>query len=95
MKNLLDYLIRSIVSKADEVKILESSENGVLNLNVSVSQEDYGTILGKKGRTIKALRDLLRLKAQRENIHYNLVIDNLPEPDSNENQHLDRLSPGL
>lgn len=75
MKQLLEYIISGIVSKTEYIFVNESNENGTLLLKLKVSDEDFGTVIGKGGRTIKAIRDLLRLKAQKDNIRFNLMVE--------------------
>ncbi len=90
MKELLQYIVRESVSKKDDVLVSETIEDGVLNLTLKVNDEDLGTVLGKNGRTIKAIRDLLRIKAQKTNLRFNLSLaheDLLPS--SNDSKKID------
>ena len=80
MKQLLEFIIKGITAKPEEVVISESEEEGSLILKLKVSDDDFGTIIGKGGRTVKALRDVLRLRAQKENIKYNLIIEEPEKP---------------
>lgn len=75
MKSLLEYIISGVTSKPDMISVSEENENGILVLKLKVDDEDFGTVIGKGGRTIKAIRDLLRLKAQKENVRFNLVVE--------------------
>ncbi len=67
MKELLEYIVKSLVSKPDEVQITEESGDNIVNFNLSVSSEDMGIIIGKSGQTIKAIRKLLITRAMAEN----------------------------
>jgi len=80
MKQLLEFIIKGITAKPEEVIISESEEEGSLILKLKVADDDFGTIIGKGGRTVKALRDVLRLRAQKENIKYNLIIEEPEKP---------------
>ena len=80
MKQLLEFIIKGITAKPEEVVISESEEEGSLILKLKVADDDFGTIIGKGGRTVKALRDVLRLRAQKENIKYNLIIEEPEKP---------------
>ena len=64
MKKLIEYIIKSIVSQPEKVNIEESvdKETGLTQLMLSVAEEDIGKVIGKKGRIIKAVRSLLRIK---------------------------------
>ncbi|MFH0937165.1 MAG: KH domain-containing protein [Candidatus Daviesbacteria bacterium] len=74
MKDLLDYIVKSLVSKPDEVVINEESEESTVNLSLSVAPEDMGIVIGKGGQTIQAIRKLLisRSMAERQNLRVNL-----------------------
>lgn len=67
MKDLLEYIVKSLVSKPDEVQIAEESGDNLVNLSLSVSPDDMGMIIGKAGQTIKAIRKLLITRAMAEN----------------------------
>lgn len=63
MKKLLDYLLKNLIGK-DNYKIeVEESQEGHVNFNVQVDKDNIGLIIGKEGKTIKAIRSLLKVKA--------------------------------
>jgi uncharacterized protein len=66
MKELLEFLVKNIVDKKDQVVIEEEVKDTGKILRLSVATEDMGRIIGKKGRLIKAIRDLIRIKAIKE-----------------------------
>lgn len=66
MKKTAQFLLKSIVNYPEEVKVTTSQENDFLTLNLKVSPEDIGQVIGKNGRTIKALTSLLKIKAIKE-----------------------------
>lgn len=60
MKELVIYLAGALAGKPDEVAAVEKTdENGSLTLELSVANTDLNQIIGKQGRTIKAMRTLL------------------------------------
>lgn len=63
MKKLLEYLVKEIVSQPRKVKIEETVDGDVVNITFSVAQEDMGLVIGKDGRTISAIRSLLKTAA--------------------------------
>jgi len=76
MKKLLEYLAKSIVTKPDAVEINEEkSEGGFLLLKLKVDPEDMGLIIGKGGKIIRSIRNLVRIKAIREGarVHVELI----------------------
>lgn len=67
MKNTLNYLVTSIVEKSEDVEITETEVDGVLNLTIKVASEDMGRIIGKSGKVIKAIRNIMKIPAMKEN----------------------------
>lgn len=76
MKDLLEYLVKSIVNKPDGVRTSEDTSDGSVNLKLTVDPEDMGIIIGKSGQTIRAIRKLLiaRAMAENKNIRVNLEL---------------------
>ncbi len=72
MKALLEYLTKNIANQPDKIKIKSDEENGTINLSLVTDPEDTGKIIGRKGKTIKAIRSLLYLKALLANKRVNL-----------------------
>ena len=66
MKDLLTFLTKSIVDHPEEIVIEEKEEDGQINLSLQSNPEDIKMIIGKKGRTIKAIRELLKIRAIKE-----------------------------
>ncbi|OGE19412.1 hypothetical protein A3D83_01355 [Candidatus Daviesbacteria bacterium RIFCSPHIGHO2_02_FULL_41_10] len=79
MKDLLNFIVTSLVTKPEAVLIDEQKEEGIINLNLTVDPTDMGLIIGKNGQTIRAIRKLLTVRAIAENVRVNLQ---LTEPDS-------------
>jgi len=74
MKDLLEYIIKAIVSQPDAVKITEeNSEEGLL-IKLEVAPDDKGRVIGRQGRVAQALRTLLRVKAAKEDKRVRLEI---------------------
>lgn len=80
-QEFVEYVVKAIVDNPDEVKTERIvDEMGVL-ITLSVSPADMGKIIGKEGRTAKALRTLLRVLGAKNNARVNLKIT---EPDGGE-----------
>lgn len=67
MRDLLDYLVKSLVSKPEAVVIDEVDQEGGIQVNLTVAPEDMGLVIGKNGQTIKSLRRMLGTRAMAEN----------------------------
>ena len=74
MKDLLSYIVTSLVTKPEAVNIDEENVEGSINLNLTVDPSDMGLIIGKGGQTIKSIRKLLIVRAMAENIRVNLAL---------------------
>ena len=68
MRELLEYLARALVDDPDGVKVEQFEEDdGTLVLELSLSADDYGAVIGRGGRTANALRTVVKAAAVREN----------------------------
>lgn len=59
MKELIEYLARALVDNPDQVEISEVEGNQTSVLELKVAKEDLGKIIGKQGRTARAMRTIL------------------------------------
>ena len=59
LKDLIDYLARGLVDHPEEVEVEELEEADALVFELKVAEEDLGKVIGKQGRTAKALRTIL------------------------------------
>ncbi|MGH2893100.1 MAG: KH domain-containing protein [Solirubrobacteraceae bacterium] len=67
MKDLLEYLAKGLVEHPDAVEITEIEEgDGTLVLELSVDEDDYGSVIGRGGRTAMALRTVIKAAAVKE-----------------------------
>ncbi len=74
-QDFLEYVIKSIVSHPEEVRVdRKVDEMGVL-LNLKVNREDMGTVVGRMGSNAKAIRSLLRIVGLRNNARVTLKIE--------------------
>ncbi len=75
MKELIEFIARSLVEKPEAVVTSEEQDgDGTTLIKLAAAQEDMGRIIGKQGRTAKAMRTLLNAKATRENRRASLQI---------------------
>jgi hypothetical protein len=59
LRELVDYLARGLVDRPEEVEVEEIEEADALVFELKVAEEDLGKVIGKQGRTAKALRTIL------------------------------------
>jgi predicted RNA-binding protein YlqC (UPF0109 family) len=67
MKDLVDYLAKSLVDNPDAVEVKETQGEAASVLELRVAKEDLGRIIGKQGRTAKSIRTILNAAASRVN----------------------------
>ncbi len=63
MEELIAVIARSLVDQPDAVKVTRTDEENNVTLELSVAPEDLGKVIGKQGRTARALRSLLAATA--------------------------------
>lgn len=63
MKELVEYIAKSIASSPDQVKVTQVEEEGRVVLRLEVAPEDKGKVIGRQGRVAQAMRVLLRVAA--------------------------------
>lgn len=94
MKDLLEYIVKNLVTKPDGVSIDEQSSNGNVDLMLTVDPSDMGLIIGKGGQTIRAIRKLLTVRAIAENVRVNLQLSEPATQDTTsevESEAIDKL----
>ena len=66
MKELVEYIAKSIASYPDEVKVTQEDEDGRVILRLEVAADDKGKVIGRQGRVAQSIRVLLRVAAVKE-----------------------------
>ncbi|HEY1333752.1 MAG TPA: KH domain-containing protein [Myxococcaceae bacterium] len=69
MKEVLLYIARGLVDDPDAVAVEEERGDGVVRLLLTVAADDRGKIIGRGGRTIRAIRDVVRAAATRSGVN--------------------------
>ena len=68
MKDLVEYLTKALVDRPDEVTVEEFEEDdGTIVFELTVAEDDVGKVIGRNGRTVNALRTVIRAAAVRHN----------------------------
>ena len=63
LKDLLEYLARSLVDSPDEVHVAATETETTVVLELSVAKDDVGKVIGKQGRIARALRTIIKASA--------------------------------
>ena len=77
MKDTLSYIVGSIVNNKDKVKIDEEIEGDLVTLKITVDKDDMGRIIGKNGKIIKAIRNVMKIPAIKKNIMINVMLEEI------------------
>lgn len=72
-KELVEYIVNSLVDNKEQVEITEENAQDTTVIKVKVASEDMGRIIGKEGRIIKSIREIVRAYSARE--HKEVSID--------------------
>jgi len=74
MRDAIEMIVKSLVDDSDSVDIREVDQRGATLIEVRVAPPDVGKIIGKQGRTIRALRSLAKIAGTKKNRRYLLEI---------------------
>ena len=66
MKELVEYIAKSLVDDPDEVTVTETVTGPNVLLELHVGQGDMGRVIGRQGRVVNAMRSLVQLSASRQ-----------------------------
>ncbi|MBR5429003.1 MAG: KH domain-containing protein [Firmicutes bacterium] len=76
MKELVEHMAKSLVTKADAAVVSERvAEDGSIELLLQVAPEDMGKVIGKQGRIAKAMRTVLKAASSKDGTKVNLEIE--------------------
>lgn len=67
-------VVKTLVDDADAVDVREIDRNGTTRIEVRVAQPDMGKVIGKQGRTVRALRSLIYAAGQKQHRRYVLDV---------------------
>ena len=79
MKELLEHIVKSIVNHPEEVAVEERESvdfPGLTILSIEVAEDDKGIVIGRKGRTINSIRDIITISAIRNDKRVKVMLAN-------------------
>lgn len=74
MKDFVEWVVKKIVDQPDQVLVEEINQENQILLNLKVAREDMGRVIGKTGKIIKAIRNLVKILAIKEGKLVNLQL---------------------
>ncbi len=66
MKDLIEFIAKSLVDHPEEVEVRESGNDSRVRLELKVHADDMGRVIGRSGRVANSIRTLLRVGAERK-----------------------------
>lgn len=74
MKKALEHIVAQIVDDPQKVEINEQEDQGVINFTIKVAPSDMGKIIGKNGKVIRAIRNVVKISAIKQNKKINIAL---------------------
>jgi len=75
MKDTLSYIVSCLVENKDKVVISEENEEDMITLKIAVDKEDMGRVIGKNGKVIRAIRNVMKIPAIKQNKRVNILLE--------------------
>ncbi len=72
MKEAIETIIRSLVGDSEAVEVLENTDGKNVRIEVRVAEGDMGRVIGREGRTVKAIRSILFAAGQKHGKRFQL-----------------------
>jgi len=79
MKDTLQYIISAIVTNPDAVHVEESEADNITTFTVTVAKEDMGKVIGKEGKVIRSIRNIMKIPAIKQNKRINISLAENPQ----------------
>lgn len=73
-KELIEYIVKSLVDHPDQVQVTEIHERQVMRLEVRVAESDMGRVIGRKGAVVNSMRSLVQVAAAKQGRRVELEI---------------------
>ena len=74
MKELLEFIARELVDEPDAVEVTETEDDRGVLLTLHVAPDDMGKVIGRAGRTARAIRSVIRAAGTRAGVHASVEI---------------------
>ena len=72
MKEAVERIIKALVGEPDAVEVVENADGKNVRIEVRVADTDMGRVIGREGRTVKAIRSILFIAGQKHNRRFQL-----------------------
>ena len=72
MKEAVEKIVKALVGEPDQVEVTESADGKNVRIEVRVAEQDMGRVIGREGRTVKAIRSILFAAGQKQHKRFQL-----------------------
>ena len=83
MRDFIEYIAKHIVDRPEDVRLEETEDEGVTRYKLFVNEAETGKIIGKQGKTAKAIRTLLKVVSAKDGIRCSLEIPDVVKQKKN------------
>ena len=74
MEDLLKFLLEPLVTDIEKIQIKQVQNGNIIQFTAIVPKDDIAKVIGKEGKMIKSIKNLLKIRAIKENIFVNLEV---------------------
>lgn len=74
MKDTLLAIVKEIVDNPDDVVVEETDDNGFVTLTITVHKDDMGKVIGKEGKVIRSIRNIMKIPAMKQGKKINISL---------------------
>jgi uncharacterized protein len=74
MRDAIEIIVKALVDDAEAVDVREIERDGTTRIEVRVAQTDMGKVIGKQGRTVRALRSVVYAAGMKQNRRFVLDV---------------------
>jgi predicted RNA-binding protein YlqC (UPF0109 family) len=75
VKEVLEYIAKNLVDEPDAVRVTEVENGGTVALKLAVADDDVGKVIGRRGRTARAIRDMVRAAGVKAGVNVSVEIE--------------------
>ncbi len=75
VKEVLEYIAKNLVDEPDAVRVTEVEDGDTVSLKLAVADDDVGKVIGRRGRTARAIRDMVRAAGVKAGVNVSVEIE--------------------
>ncbi len=75
VKDVLEYIAKNVVDEPDAVRVTEVENGDTISLKLAVAADDVGKVIGRRGRTARAIRDMVRAAGVKAGVNVSVEIE--------------------